>query len=96
MKIDMISAPNNFNWTVGTNKTNKQQNFTDALKEAVEKVKDLQQTDYNNSNLLATGQEDNLHKIMIDSEKAEIALQMMVQVHNKALEAYQEIMRIQL
>src|SRR3989442_2026740 len=43
---------------------------------------------------LATGQNTNIHETMIASEKADIALRMMVQVRNKMIEAYQEMMRI--
>ncbi|NLM14005.1 MAG: flagellar hook-basal body complex protein FliE, partial [Epulopiscium sp.] len=44
----------------------------------------------------AMGKTDNIHNVMIAQEKAGIALQFTVQVHNKVLEAYREIMRIQL
>jgi flagellar hook-basal body complex protein FliE len=40
------------------------------------------------------GLNDNLHQVMIASEKADIALQFTVQIRNKILEAYQEIMRM--
>jgi flagellar hook-basal body complex protein FliE len=41
------------------------------------------------------GGEKNLHEAMIAMEKADITLRFAVQVRNKAIEAYQEIMRIQ-
>lgn len=44
----------------------------------------------------AMGKNDNIHNVIIAQEKAGIALQFTVQVHNKVLEAYNEIMRIQL
>ncbi|NLK96949.1 flagellar hook-basal body complex protein FliE [Defluviitalea saccharophila] len=44
----------------------------------------------------AMGKTDNIHNVMIAQEKAGIALQFTVQVHNKVLESYREIMRIQL
>ncbi|HOV70002.1 MAG TPA: flagellar hook-basal body complex protein FliE [Clostridia bacterium] len=37
-----------------------------------------------------------LHQLMINMEKADIALRYTIQVRNKLLEAYQEIMRMQL
>ncbi|MCP3892336.1 MAG: flagellar hook-basal body complex protein FliE [Desulfobulbaceae bacterium] len=44
---------------------------------------------------LHAGGEKNLHEAMISIEQADIALRYVVQVRNKALEAYQEIMRMQ-
>jgi len=41
------------------------------------------------------GGERNLHEAMIAMEKADISLRFAVQVRNKALDAYQEIMRMQ-
>ncbi len=45
---------------------------------------------------LHTGGETSLHDAMLAVEKADISLRYMVQVRNKAIEAYQEIMRLQL
>jgi flagellar hook-basal body complex protein FliE len=45
---------------------------------------------------LATGNIDSLHTLTIDLAKAELAVQTLVQVRNKALDAYNEIMRITL
>jgi len=39
---------------------------------------------------------ENLHSVMIDLEKADIALQFTLQVRNRIMEAYNEIMRMQL
>lgn len=44
---------------------------------------------------LATGKTENLHETMIALEKADTALKLMMQVRNKALEAYHEILRMQ-
>ncbi|WP_369018097.1 flagellar hook-basal body complex protein FliE [Thermatribacter velox] len=41
------------------------------------------------------GKEENLHQAMIALEKANLALELTVQVRNKVVEAYQEIMRMQ-
>ena len=42
-----------------------------------------------------TGDSVNLHELMLAMEKADISLRLMVQVRNKAVDAYQEIMRMQ-
>jgi flagellar hook-basal body complex protein FliE len=44
---------------------------------------------------LATGEVDNLHQVMIAMEDAKLSFQLFVQVRNKLLEAYQDILRMQ-
>jgi flagellar hook-basal body complex protein FliE len=44
---------------------------------------------------LALGQTDNLHQVMIGLERTRLEFDLMLQVRNKALEAYQELMRMQ-
>ena len=44
---------------------------------------------------LASGKNTNIHEVMIKMEEAEISLRLMVQMRNKVVEAYQEIMRMQ-
>lgn len=45
---------------------------------------------------LVLGETDNLHQVMITLEKAKLSFELMVEVRNKALEAYQEVMRMQI
>jgi flagellar hook-basal body complex protein FliE len=40
------------------------------------------------------GEMSDVHKLMIASEKASLGLELTVQVRNKVIEAYQEIMRM--
>ncbi|HHW45382.1 MAG TPA: flagellar hook-basal body complex protein FliE [Clostridiales bacterium] len=43
---------------------------------------------------LATGETDNLHDVMIASTKYTMSVELLVQLRNKALEAYNEIMNM--
>ena len=43
---------------------------------------------------LSIGETDDLHNLMINVEKAQISLDLVIQLRNKALEAYNEIMRM--
>lgn len=73
---------------------NPTQGFGNLLQEMVGKVSELQgQADSSIQNL-ATGQGKGLHEVMLAVEKASISFQMLTQVRNKAVEAYQEIMRM--
>lgn len=69
--------------------------FAETLKEAVGQVNELQKTADVKAQELATGKTDDVAGVMLASEKADIALRTMVQVRNKIIDAYQEIMRMQ-
>ena len=71
------------------------ESFADSLKKAVNTVDTLQKDADVKMQELATGKSQNLHETMIAAEKADIALKLMVQVRNKIIDAYQEIMRMQ-
>ncbi len=45
---------------------------------------------------LQTGEAKHLHEVMIAVEEADVSLRMLVQIRNKALTAYEEIMRMQI
>lgn len=70
--------------------------FGDYLKSAVNKVNDLQIEAQEYKKLLATGDVDNLHSVMIAAEKANIALQLTMSIRSKVVDAYREIMRMQI
>lgn len=65
--------------------------FSDILKQAVE----TDAADKAENMGLLTGETDNLHNAMISAEKADLALLLAVQVRNKVIDAYNEIMRMQ-
>ncbi|MCC6278016.1 MAG: flagellar hook-basal body complex protein FliE [Oligoflexia bacterium] len=75
--------------------TEVQKTFADTLTDAVNSVNQLQKESDRKMQELATGKSQNIHETMIATEKADIALKLMVQVRNKIIEAYQEIMRMQ-
>ena len=69
--------------------------FADTLKEAVNNVNQMQVDSDHKAQELATGKSDDIAGVMIATEKAEIALRAMVQVRNKIIDAYQDIMKMQ-
>lgn len=69
--------------------------FGDTLKEAIQGVNQLQKDADKKMQDLATGKAKSIPDVMIATEKADIALKLMVQVRNKIIEAYQEVMRMQ-
>lgn len=71
-------------------------NFLDIFKNAINNVVQTDAVAKQDELLIATGQADNLHSITINATKAELALQTLVQIRNKAMDAYNEIMRMSL
>jgi len=77
-------------------KSDKSASFMDYLTGALGQVDALQKDAASSAEKLALGDESYLHNTMIAYEKANLALQLTVEVRNKMVEAYQEIMRIQM
>lgn len=75
--------------------TGTQKSFADTLNEAISNVNELQKSSDKAMQNLATGRTDNVAEVMITAEKADIALKLMVQVRNKIIDAYQDIMKMQ-
>ena len=69
--------------------------FKAALSSAINNVNQLQIESAKATEKLAKGKIDNLHEVMIVGQKASLTLQATVEVRNKVVEAYQEVMRMQ-
>lgn len=72
----------------------KSVSFGQYLNSAIQQVNNLQLESEKLNEAMAFGLTDNLHQVMIASEKAGLALQFTMQVRNKIMDAYQEIMRM--
>lgn len=84
-----------FQQPLATNPPQGEKSFGDTLKEAVATVNALQKDSDKKMQELATGKTTDIPQVMMAAEKADIALRMMVQVRNKIIEAYQEVMKMQ-
>jgi len=74
---------------------NKVEGFGQIFKEALGEVKAAQNESDKLTNQLVTGEVKDIHEVMIASQKASLSLQLTLQVRNKVVEAYQEVMRMQ-
>ncbi len=70
-------------------------NFGEFLTDALGEVNSLQQTAAKTSFDLAAGTLQDISQVTIAAEKASIAMQLTMQVRNKMIDAYQEVMRMQ-
>jgi flagellar hook-basal body complex protein FliE len=96
MRIDTISQLGQMSKLRNIDNKPQDLSFNDILKQAISNTQQLQLKNSYNNYLLSTGDLDNLHSAMIDAEKADIALQFTLQIRNKIIDAYQEIMRMQI
>jgi len=71
-------------------------NFSKTLESMLSTVNDQQIAGDKAIEQLQTGDASHLHEVMIAMEEADISLRMLVQIRNRALTAYDEIMRMQL
>jgi flagellar hook-basal body complex protein FliE len=69
--------------------------FSDVLKGAVNQVSTLQNNAERQVNTLLQGGSSDMSKVMISVEKADVAFQLMMQVRNKIVSAYQDIEKMQ-
>ncbi len=70
--------------------------FGDMLKTMIDKVNATQTAGDQAVSKLQSGDAKHLHEVMIAVEEADVSLRMFVQLRNKALTAYEEIMRMQI
>ncbi len=69
-------------------------NFASFLKNSIDNVNKTQMQSDIATEKLANGEKIDLHEVMIVSQKASITMQATIEVRNKVIEAYQEVMRM--
>lgn len=70
--------------------------FKDTLRSAIGEINELQQNAGKVTEQFVNGEISDLHTVMIEGEKARIGMELMLEIRNKLVEGYQEIMRMQL
>src|SRR5690606_15204201 len=70
--------------------------FGEFLKDSIGKVNSIQQEANVAMEKLASGESQNLHETLLAVEKADIAFRTMNQVRTKVIDAYREIMKMQI
>ena len=75
---------------------NQMVDFSEMMKGYLDDVNDMQVKADNSTNDLIIGKTDNVHEVMIAAEEARLALELTVQVRNKVIEAYQELIKMQI
>ena len=98
--VPMNSNINNSMFSVKTTDSNVNGNegfqFKEFLLDLVQNVEETEKVTKVDAYNLSVGNMDDMHTMLINATKAEIAVQTMVQLRNKLLDSYSEIMRINL
>ncbi|MBX3625327.1 MAG: flagellar hook-basal body complex protein FliE [Rhizobacter sp.] len=70
-------------------------NFGQLVSQGLQSVNQQLQASQVDLQRLASGDAENLHHVMLKLEESRLSFQLMLQVRNRLLESYQEIMRMQ-
>ncbi|MFI2955605.1 flagellar hook-basal body complex protein FliE [Priestia sp. JSM ZJ58] len=80
--------------STGTGQTTQQ--FSTFLKDSINELNNAQRASDIATEKLAKGENVELQDVMITAQKASITMQTALEIRNKAVEAYQEMMRMQM
>jgi flagellar hook-basal body complex protein FliE len=72
---------------------NKVGGFGETLKEFIGDVNQMQVTANDKTLKFATGEIKDLHEVMAATEEAQISLMLLMEIRNKAMDGYKELMR---
>ena len=72
-----------------------QTSFAETLSKLLDQVNSLQHEAGSAAEGLLTGKVENLHEVMIAMGKAEVSFKFLMEARNKLVDAYREIMRMQ-
>ena len=70
--------------------------FLGSLKDAIAQVNEVQLDASPAADKLVSGESDNVHQMMMALQKADVSFQLMMQVRNKLVSAYEDIQRMQM
>lgn len=67
--------------------------FGEFLKQSIKEVNELQNEADKSITDFATGENKNIHEVMMSVQKADLSFKLMQQIRNKLVDAYKEVMR---
>jgi flagellar hook-basal body complex protein FliE len=82
--------------TLKANNEDSSESFGKVLTDSINEVNKLQNQADGAIERLATGQEKDIHNTMITIQKAQISFELMTQIQNRLLSAYDELRRMQI
>lgn len=70
--------------------------FQSALSEAIGRVQQFQQDSQDKIGKFLSGEDEEIHKVALATQQAEISLDLFMGIRNKVVAAYQQVMQMQL
>lgn len=70
--------------------------FQSALSDAIGRVEQFQQNSQGAIGKFLSGEDEEVHKVALATQQAELSFDLFLQVRNKVISAYQEVMRMQM
>jgi flagellar hook-basal body complex protein FliE len=90
--IQPITRPN---FTGDQARQSQSASFGLVLRQSIDQVNRLQLEADAKANALATGEQTDIHQTMIAVEKASVSFELLMQIRNKVIAAYDKLMRTQ-
>ena len=82
--------------THNKNEENKSSEFSDIISGVINNVNNSQVNANNMVNSFIKGEDVSMHNVMLAVEESQISMQLLIELRNKLVEAYQEVNRVQL
>ena len=70
--------------------------FQSVLSDAIGRVNQFQENSQNAIDKFLSGEDEEVHKVALATQQAELSFDLFLQVRNKVVSAYQEVMRMQM
>ncbi len=81
---------------LSSNEENSELSFSETLRQKIQNVKDLEQKSLDSAYAVSMGQTEDIEGAMIDATKASVAIETAVQITTRAVNAYKEIVQMQI
>lgn len=85
---------------IGLNEINLENNtetsFSNILVDAINQVNDAEVSSNSKIEALIKGEDVSMHEVMLEMQESQLSLQLLIEVRNNIVEAYQEINKLQL
>lgn len=94
--IGTSSILNNVNIQKPVEENSKETSFSNVISDAINKVNDAQITADKKVEGFINGEDVSMHDVMLSMQESQLSMQLLIEVRNKVVEAYQEINRVQL
>ena len=92
VRFSHITAPD---LAAAANKPEKADGFADLVRDGMQHLSELENEADEQVRQLLAGEPVELHRVVMAGEQAGLAFELMMGIRNKAVEAYQEVMRMQ-